>query len=60
MSSIRSVVAVSVRLLFRRWAKPIVVAVRTRSGVLDVVGIHRPTACPDAVPPGAGTVMDQR
>jgi hypothetical protein len=54
MSSIRAVVTVSDRLLFRHWAKPVVVAIRTRSGVLDVVGIDRPTAFPDAVTPRAG------
>jgi hypothetical protein len=33
--------------LFRHWAKPVVVTVRNRNGVLDVVGIDRPVEFPD-------------
>jgi hypothetical protein len=40
--------------LFRHWAKPVVVTIRNRNGVLDVVGIDRPTEFADAVPRRAG------
>jgi hypothetical protein len=33
--------------LFRHWAKPVVVTIRNRNGVLDIVGIDRPTEFPD-------------
>jgi hypothetical protein len=35
--------------LFRHWATPVVVTIRNRNGVLDIVGIDRPTEFPDAV-----------
>jgi hypothetical protein len=35
--------------LFRHWAKPVVVTIRDRNGVLDIVGIDRPTEFPDTV-----------
>jgi hypothetical protein len=40
--------------LFRHWVKPVVVTIRNRHGVLDVVGIDRPTEFPDAVTRRAG------
>jgi hypothetical protein len=40
--------------LFPHWAKPVVVTIRNRNGMLDVVGIDRPTEFPDAVPRRAG------
>jgi hypothetical protein len=33
--------------LFRHWAKPVVVTIRNRNGVFDIVGIDRPTEFPD-------------
>ena len=32
---------------FPHWIKPVVVTVRNRNGLLDVVGIERPTDLPD-------------
>ena len=40
--------------LFRHWAKPVVVTIRNRNGVLDIVGINRPTEFPDTVTRRAG------
>jgi hypothetical protein len=40
--------------LFRHWATPVVVAIRNRNGVLDVVGIDRPTEFPDPATRPAG------
>jgi len=40
--------------LFPHWTKPVVVTIRDRNGVLDVVGIDRPTEFRDAVPRKAG------
>jgi hypothetical protein len=40
--------------LFRHWLKPVVVTIRNRNGVLDVVGIDRSTEFPDAVTRRAG------
>jgi hypothetical protein len=40
--------------LFRHWATPVVVTIRNRNGVLDVVGIDRPTEFPEAVTRRAG------
>ena len=41
-----------------RWRRPcyrpVVVTIRNRNGVLDVVGIDRPTEFPEAVPRQAG------
>ena len=34
---------------FPHWIKPVVVTIRNRNGLLDVVGIDRPTALPERV-----------
>jgi hypothetical protein len=38
---------------FPHWTKPVVVTIRDRNGLLDVVGIERPTELPDPAAPRA-------